>query len=1060
MALCRGCLLDDMNESILRALMRLFAIVSDINKDGRTDNKRSIVIDYLQQQYSKEVVQKYINFFDEQVKFFHQLNIDPLVSDPIDREKNAQSRIIELCSQINEELEHSQKIIVLVYLLDFIRSGENLTKHEISLVKTAASFLKINDEEYREIRLFIFEEFAKLTKKDWLLVIQPPDTTPATGIKQLIIEKLEGYIMVLHIPSSDSYIFRYFGNMKLVLNGHRISSGKTYIWSVGSVIRNPKIGSVYFSWVRGKFIQASTDIKFVFTATDIEFNYFNSRNGVKRFNLTEESGRLVGIIGGSGSGKSTLLNVLNGNLKPKKGSIRINGWDIHKNKEMVKGIIGYVPQDDLLIKELTVFENLYYNAKLCFDTYTEEQIIEVVEDALIDFDLVEARDLNVGDSFTTFLSGGQRKRLNIALELIREPWILFIDEPTSGLSSADSEKVITLLKRQTLKGKLIVANIHQPSSDIFRMIDKLLVMDQGGRVVYYGHPMSAITYFKKAANYADADETECLSCGNISTDEILRIVEAREVDPNGRLTRKRKTTPEEWYQRFLEIIDSQTKKIIRHHDSSIPKNNFRVPDHFRQFLIFLKRDLLAKYYNKQYLMLLALEAPILAFILAYFTKNFTYVSGKPQYIFGENQVFPAFLFMAVIVALFLGLVISAEEIFKDRKILRREKFLNLSRSSYLFSKITILFGISALQSLIFVVIGNSMLEIKGMLFSYWLVLFTASCWANMAGLNISSGFNSVVTIYILVPLILVPQLLFSGVVVDFSKMHHGISSDKAVPIIGDLMTSRWAYEALSVNQFKDNDYESHIYEYEQQARNAGYYRSYAIPGLRDILTDTKFLYNNMADTFRYENNLNVLRSELIKISRDINLHPGGLPDSINSKDYTPALNDRINAFLDKAFFIYRNRYVAAVDKRDEKYRGLIDKMGEEGFIAFRQKYYNKQLAAVVTNEKEIMQYTVHDGEMIPVKDAIFRLPGNEGWRAHFYSPYKNVFGNYVDTFWFNLGVIWLFSGLLFVVLYYDVIRKVLSYLETLRLNRLNRLKLNRLIKIAEQSIPIRQKNRI
>ena len=233
-------------------------------------------------------------------------------------------------------------------------------------------------------------------------------------------------------------------------------------------------------------------------------------------------------------------------------------------------------------------------------------------------------------------------------------------------------------------------------------------------------------------------------------------------------------------------------------------------------------------------MLLAMEAPILAFILAFFSKNFTFMKGHPIYIFGENAVIPAFLFMAVIVALFLGLVISAEEIFKDRKILKREKFLNLSRSSYLFSKISILFGISALQSLIFVLIGNSMLDIRGMLLRYWLVLFTASCWANMLGLNISSGFNSVVTIYIFVPLILVPQLLFSGVVVDFNKMHNRISNDKTVPVIGDLMTSRWAYEALAVTQFKDNAYEKYFF-----GQNA----SQKMPGITDhmlFLVSKKF----------------------------------------------------------------------------------------------------------------------------------------------------------------------------------------------------------------------------
>jgi energy-coupling factor transporter ATP-binding protein EcfA2 len=682
----------------------------------------------------------------------------------------------------------------------------------------------------------------------------------------------------------------------------------------------------------------------------------------------------------------------------------------------------------------------------------------VVEDALIDFDLVEARDLNVGDAFTTFLSGGQRKRLNIALELIREPSILFVDEPTSGLSSADSEKVITLLKRQTLKGKLVIANIHQPSSDVFKMIDKLLVMDQGGRVVYYGHPISAITYFKREAHYADAEETECLSCGNLNTDDILRIIESREVDANGKLTRKRKTTPEEWYQKFLKNVDHKTKLIVREHDSSVPKNNFKVPDHFNQFRIFFSRDLLAKYYNKQYLVLLALEAPILAFILAFFSKNFTFINGLPRYIFSENTVMPAFLFMAVIVALFLGLVISAEEIFKDRKILKREKFLNLSRSSYLFSKISILFSISAIQSFIFVMIGNSMLEIEGMLFRYWIVLFTASCWANMIGLNISSGFNSVVTIYILVPLILVPQLLFSGVVVDFSKMHNRIANDKAVPLIGDLMTSRWAYEALAVSQFKDNEYEKYFFEVESKAKNAGYFRSYAIPGMTAIANDTKTLYVNKSDTFRYANNLAVLQSEIIFICRDIGEPSPMFVRSLTPEWYNPSLNDSITRMLDRALIIYRTRYNRAVNERDRKYHELVATLGdEERFLQFKQKYFNKQLAAVVTNEKEIQQYTVHDGEMIPVKDAIYRLPRQESWRAHFYAPVKNIFVYQVDTFWFDLLLIWIFSALLFLLLYYDVIRRALTYLETLRLNRMNKVRLNRLIKIAEQGRTIGQK---
>lgn len=1040
-----------MNESILKALMRLFAIVSDINKEGQSADRRDIIMDYLDRQYSYEIVQKYIEFFDEQVTLLRRMRYDPETADLTVRKIQAENRIIDLCSQVNEELEHEQKIIVLIYLLDFIQCGSKPTRTELSLVRTAAAYLKIHEHEFQDTRAFTFGEIEKVVHRDWLLVIHAEGATVPEGAKQLVISKLEGEIQVLHIPSTDTYVFRYSGRMPLVMNGHPINTGRSYVWSVGSVIRNTKIGSIYFTWISRQFIQANTESYFVFTAEDIVFNYFNSKNGVKRFNLTEESGRLVGIIGGSGSGKSTLLNVLNGNLRPKSGSIRINGWDIHRDKEELKGVIGYVPQDDLLIKELSVYENLYYNARLCFDEYSDLEIRKVVEEALVDFDLAEARDLNVGDAFTTILSGGQRKRLNIALELIREPSILFIDEPTSGLSSADTEKVITLLKRQTIKGKLIIVNMHQPSSDIFKMIDKLLVMDQGGRVIYYGHPVSAITYFKQEAHYADAEETECLSCGNINTDQILRIVEAREVNPNGRLTRKRKINPEEWYQRFLDKIDSKTKLIEREHDASIPRNNFKIPDHFKQFWIFLTRDLLAKYYNKQYLILLALEAPLLAFTLAFFSKNFTFVNGMAKYVFSENAVLPAFLFMAVIVALFLGLVISAEEIFKDRKILKREKFLNLSRSSYLFSKISILFAISALQTLIFVIIGNSMLGINGMLLRYWAVLFTASCWANLVGLNISSGFNSVVTIYILVPLILVPQLIFSGVVIDFARMHNKIASDKAVPLIGDMMASRWAYEAMAVSQFKDNKYERHFFDAEKKAANAGYYRSYAIPGLEEILYDCEDLYAENTDSIRFDNNLKVVHSEIEKIARDVRL---SLPESIDSFSaglYHPGANRAVQQFLGMASSVYRSRYNRAVSERDAIYNEMVAAQGgEEAFLKFRQDYHNKQLFSVVTNEKELRSYTVHDGEMVPVKDAIFRDPAAYSWRAHFYAPVKMFFGRKVDTFWFNIAVIWLFSGLLFVLLYYDLIRRLLTYFETLRLNRLNRLRLTRLLKITEQ----------
>lgn len=1028
-----------MNESILKALLRLFAIVAVVDEEGQSEDKRSIVMDYLDRQYSGEIVKKYIEYFDQQITNYHSELRYASDSEALIVKHINNLNITTLCNQINEELEQVQRLIVMVYLLDFINSGPEITDTELRLVTDIATALKINENEFHDVQAFTFNKLDLIFNKDNLLFIDSSTSSEDPEIKHMPADKIDGRIIVLLIPSTYTHVFRYNGKLDLVLNGHNIKPNRSYIWSAGSVIKNPRIGSLYYSRMAGKFIQDNIESKFVFTAENIEFSYRNSSNGLKRFNLTEESGRLIGIIGGSGSGKSTLLNVLNGNIKPKSGNIRINGYDIHENKEMLKGIIGYVPQDDLLIKELTVFQNLYYNAKLCYNNYSEFQINKLVEKALIDFDLAEARDLNAGDAFTTILSGGQRKRLNIALELIREPSILFVDEPTSGLSSADSEKIIILLKRQALKGNLVITNIHQPSSDIFKMLDKLLVMDQGGRVIYYGNPVVAITYFKRASHYADADESECLSCGNINADQILRIVEARVVDSNGRLTRKRKTSPEEWYRRYLNEIDVKVRKTLREHDDSIPPTNFGIPDHFKQFKIYFMRDVLAKFHNKQYLFISAIEAPLLAFILAFFSKDYTFKNGVAKYIFGENSNLPAFLFMAVIVALFLGLVNSAEEIFKDRKIIKREKFLNLSRLSYLFSKISILFCISAIQSLVFVLITNRMLEIRGMVFEYWLILFTLSCWANLVGLNISAGLNSIVTIYILVPIILVPELLFSGVVVEFNKMHNKIASEKSVPVIGDMMTSRWAYEALMVTQFKGNKFEEIFFDADMEIHNSNYYKSYEIPQLRNYLAECDRFLGSASDTDKLSHDFAILRTELTRLSDELHFNISRKLDSLNIKMYNKGVGVNLGNCLELIEARYIRRYNNAVNTRDSRYGYYSKKLGgDDAFMQFKYDYYNRQLANVVTNENEIKDYIIQDNEMERIKDAIFRTPLYNNGRAHFYSPFKRVMGVKIDTFWYNLSVIWIFSALLFAILYYDILRRIIEYFETIRLNRLTR----------------------
>ncbi len=316
----------------------------------------------------------------------------------------------------------------------------------------------------------------------------------ATGIlnlkksKHIYIESIRGQLRVLHVPSARLYFVRYIGKHEMYMNSQLIQEDKIYVLNNGSSIKNQQIKPIFYSDIVSRFQLDKIKDRITFDVSDIEYHFKTGETGLHKLSFKEESGRLIGIMGASGAGKSTLLNVLNGSVPPSSGKVLINGVDIFSEKEKIEGIIGHVSQDDLLIEELTVYQNLYYNARLCFDNYSEDQIIESVNQTLENLGLFEIRDIMVGSPLNKKISGGQRKRLNIALELIREPAILFLDEPTSGLSSRDSENIMDLLKELSLKGKLVFVVIHQPSSDIFKMFDNMIILDTGGWLIYDGDP--------------------------------------------------------------------------------------------------------------------------------------------------------------------------------------------------------------------------------------------------------------------------------------------------------------------------------------------------------------------------------------------------------------------------------------------------------------------------------------------------------------------------------------------------------------------------------------------
>lgn len=1009
-----------MSEEILKAITQLFAIITK-QDGGVTVNERQYVIRFFQQELDQASIQEYLDRYD---KYSGYNEVGTVKTETTAITPSVKDSIITLgiCKKINKTLTQKQKVIVLIKLLELIGADNNFTPQRMEIINTVSTVFNISAEEFKLIERFVVTtNMAELDFSE-ILVVNSQSAKAAKKQKHIKTE-IDGNLFFMKVPSVELYFAQYLGDESHYLNGFVMQHNRIYLFSHGSTIKIQSGDALYYSDIVADFNNELQTTKLSFNARIDEYRFSSGGLGLRDVVISEGPGKLIGIMGASGAGKTTLLNVLAGIEKPTKGEILINGYNIHARPDKIKGVVGFVSQDDLLIEELTVFENLYYNAKLCFARYTEEQINNRVLEVLQNLGLETRRDLKVGSVLDKKISGGQRKRLNIALELIREPAILFLDEPTSGLSSRDSENVIDLLKELSLKGKLVFVVIHQPSSDIYKMFDKMIIMDTGGYPTYYGTPVEAVSYFKRATHQAQSNRGQCETCGNVNPEQIFNIIEAKVVDEYGQPTNKRKVTPMQWHEMYQGKF-----KITRLPDEKEdPPQALHIPSQLKQSIIFAARDLKAKISNKQYLLINLLEAPLLALILSFIIK-YRSAPGGEDYLFRFNENLPAFLLMSIIVALFMGLTVSAEEIIRDRKILKRESFLSLSWNSYLVSKIGILFLLSAVQTLLFVIVGNLVLEINGMILPFWFILFSTSCMANVLGLNISSAFNSAVTVYVLIPLLLIPQMILSGVLFSFDKLHNIISNKEKVPFVADLMVSRWAYEALAVYQFMYNDYEEAFYDYEKAASEADFKSSFVYDELEKR---NQFVMNN------FQSDEEVIKQEvnhsLRIIKNTISPEPfkeginNNLVTSLSASSYKVSIGDTLESYLSNYRKHYQKVYNDQVKIADMK-KAYFEK---EGFNLNNEKnlYYNESLADLVKNVNTKERLVVHDERLIQQIDPIFQDPQPMhplDYRTGFLFPTKSLLGMQFSTYLFNSIAIWLMTLSLYIMLYFEVLRKFIK----------------------------------
>lgn len=999
-----------MSKALLEALIKLIAILANTD-DTITNDERDKIKLVLSNLLNDDLVRESMKLFDEEV--------DKLASDS--RDKTDEELINELCTSLNKELASHQKIAALLQLTSITLADGIISEREAELTELIREIFNVEAGEFASINMFVRGRSPGQLNDNHILIIDENDYGNTNLFNHLKREPIDGYIGIINFPRTNSYFIKNMGQNSVFVNGVALPKNHIKAFPSGSSIRG-QFETIYYTDVITRF-QNDRDLqKLSLEVEHVGYTFKNGHIGLKDINFSENSGKLLGIMGASGAGKSTLLNVLNGSDKPTDGRVLVNGVDIHKCPETIEGVMGFVPQDDLLFDQLTVYQNLYYSAKLCFSNLSEEEIDSLVDKTLTNLGIYEVRDLQVGSPLEKVISGGQRKRVNIALELLREPSILFVDEPTSGLSSRDSENIMDLLKDLSLNGKIIFVVIHQPSSHIFKMFDKLLVLDTGGYQIFYGDPVESIIYFRDVAKLLEHDQGECVTCGNVNPEQVFNIIESRVIDEYGNITGIRKVTPEQWHTSYKDNLKPDHINVA----DDKPKPSLNIPSAWNQTKIFALRDILSKLTNKQYILINLLEAPFLALVLALFVRY----SPTAEYIFQKNQNIPSYFFMSIIVALFLGLTVSAEEIIKDKKILKREEFLNLSKNSYISSKLLIQFAISALQTFLFVIIGNSILGINDMFLTFWAILFTTSAFANVLALNISATMNSVVTVYILIPFLLIPQLLLSGVVVKFDQLNKFIRNEIDVPVVGDMMVSRWALESVLVNQFVDNKFNQRFYAIDKQIADNRYITVYLLPTVETLLAEGYELSKDEKTHELAKEKLAVASYEINQLLVSIGKDELPEADNINLTQINQSVVDKTIEFLKtyRAFILKRQE--TAIGNKD----AITAEMVANGtYESLKNKYHSDVITQTVTNSLSLTRIVQKDGKLHRMSDPIYNTkhyPKFFGdYRTPLYVPIKHFSGVALSTTYYNLIIIWLMTLLMVLALYNDWLKKFFRLFE-------------------------------
>ena len=689
---------------------------------------------------------------------------------------------------------------------------------------------------------------------------------------------------------------------------------------------------------------------------NVKHSYDRTTTAIHSLNISAHSGEMICIMGPSGSGKSTLIRILAGHLKPIKGTVLFNNTSLYDNLLSLRSQISYVPEEESHDPLLTVYENLLYSSIIRRPNLNHSERKETLESLLIEIDLDSHSQKIVGSEHNKNLSGGEQKRLHTAMDLISNANAYFFDEPTSGLSSKDSENILKLIRKKCEK-KISFISIHQPSTRLFHLFDKALLLDEGGRIAFYGKPMEMIEYFKEAQQHLlhlnqkenDTNKTKCISIDIVSPESIFDVLD---------FAKRSKDDISEnfWEERFVQHQQLALNEAEDDH-SIINTPHLGNKKRFNQFKAHISRAFLSKIRNKQSLVTTLLVAPILALLISCVLSH----SEKEIYEFGSASHIPAYIFISLVVAMFLGLTNTSDEIIRDKNLLRRERNHSTSIYQYVLAKFLVSAVFAFSQCFIYLSIGNAILSINDMLWIYLAWTVPTSLLGSSLGLVISSIVRSTKTALNMIPLVLIPQIILGGALISYEEMNFNYSifntkaetrqsSKMQVPFICNFIPLRWAYEALIISQDTLNPLAKTITEIEAH---------------KQVLLDKETLTEK--------------EKEKLEQYKDAHTIVFGITGK-NSKDIKIKINEIRDELISSNFNV-------------EKYYSNNNQDSLNSINA----YQNGNVRDLITKaEIELLDYRIHENDT-----------KNEGTNI-FLAKSKKILGQQFSTLWINALVIFCF----------------------------------------------------